>query len=186
MIHNKNKYDTKAVHTVKTMPKLVSGFTLIELLIVIAIIGILASVVLGSLNTARAKGTDAAIKSSLNNMRGQASIWYDDNSYVYAVVDEEYASSTCPTVIETNTNIFSDTKIFEGVSEAYNKAGGASLSRCVATEDTWAIAVQLKSSDGAGAEPDSWCVDSVGASRAYTYGTGEDVTNTIDGSDACK
>ncbi len=55
------------------------GFTLIELLVVIAIIGILASVVLASLNSARDKGTDAANKSNLNNIRAQAEIVYDDN-----------------------------------------------------------------------------------------------------------
>ena len=63
--------------------KLNRGFTLIELLVVIAIIGILASVVLASLNTARDKGSDAAIKSNLNNIRAQAELFYDDNSRSY-------------------------------------------------------------------------------------------------------
>ena len=55
------------------------GFTLIELLVVIAIIGILASVVLASLNSARDKGADAAIKSTVNNVRAQAALHYEDN-----------------------------------------------------------------------------------------------------------
>ena len=55
------------------------GFTLIELLVVIAIIGILSSVVLASLNTARSKGTDAAIKGNLNGIRAQAAIFYDNS-----------------------------------------------------------------------------------------------------------
>jgi prepilin-type N-terminal cleavage/methylation domain-containing protein len=53
------------------------GFTLIELLVVIAIIGILSAVVLASLNSARNKGSDAAIKSTINNMRAQAALYYD-------------------------------------------------------------------------------------------------------------
>ena len=57
-----------------------SAFTLIELLVVIAIIGILSSVVLASLNTARAKGADAAIKANLANIRAEAAIVYDGNN----------------------------------------------------------------------------------------------------------
>ncbi len=63
------------------------GFTLIELLVVIAIIGILASVVLASLNSARDKGTDAANKSNLNNMRAQAELIYDDDGDYANVCD---------------------------------------------------------------------------------------------------
>ena len=60
------------------------GFTLIELLVVIAIIGILSSVVLASLNTARSKGSDAAVKSNISNMRAEAELWYDSNGSSYS------------------------------------------------------------------------------------------------------
>src|ERR1039458_5666907 len=68
------------------MKKFNKGFTLIELLVVIAIIGILSSVVLASLNTARGKGSDAAAKEDLNNIRAQAELRYDADGQTYANV----------------------------------------------------------------------------------------------------
>jgi type II secretion system protein G len=55
------------------------GFTLIELLVVIAIIGLLSSVVLASLNSARAKARDARRLSDVRQMQLALELYYDDN-----------------------------------------------------------------------------------------------------------
>lgn len=121
------------------------GFTLIELLVVIAIIGILASVVLASLNSARAKGSDAAIKSSINNARAQAEIYYDSNSNSYLNV------CTAAGGIDP---------MHDGAS---NAAGGDGFVACGSNATAWAMKARLVSNNA-----QYYCVDSTGAAETIT------------------
>jgi prepilin-type N-terminal cleavage/methylation domain-containing protein len=97
------------------------AFTLIELLVVIAIIGILAGVVIASLNSARTKGRHAAIKSNLRNAVSQATIYFNENG--------------------TYTGLCSDPKI----QEILSALGGAGKAACYVHANTiqdldWGIA----------------------------------------------
>ncbi len=146
------------------------GFTLIELLVVIAIIGILSSVVLASLNTARAKGSDAAIKSTLANMRAQAEILYD-NSGCYTAVTGDCASTAsgaaAACAVGTSEYIWQNDQIetaLEAAGDASTGAGiGAATCMQLANGGAWAISVPLKS-----VTTQSWCIDSAGSSKERT------------------
>jgi prepilin-type N-terminal cleavage/methylation domain-containing protein len=59
------------------------GFTLIELLVVIAIIGILSSVVLASLNTARAKARDATRLQDASEVQKALELYASDHGGKY-------------------------------------------------------------------------------------------------------
>lgn len=56
------------------------GFTLIELLVVVSIIGLLATLVVANLNSARARARDAARKSDLKNISTALRLYYNDRS----------------------------------------------------------------------------------------------------------
>lgn len=73
------------------------GFTLIELLVVIAIIGILSSVVLASLNTARAKARDTQRLSDMHQLVIALSIYYNQNGTYPSTGSSVSWRSACPT-----------------------------------------------------------------------------------------
>jgi prepilin-type N-terminal cleavage/methylation domain-containing protein len=123
------------------------GFTLIELLVVIAIIGILASVVLASLNTARDKGTDAAIQSSINNVRAQANI---------------FGSKTDGSV--NYDGLCADASVAQITSDINAKASPATAYCAENNTDEWVYVAPLKTGGFI-------CMDSSGVAETSASGT---------------
>lgn len=54
------------------------GFTLIELLVVISLIGVLATLVIANMNSARERARDATRKSDLRNIQTALRLYYND------------------------------------------------------------------------------------------------------------
>jgi prepilin-type N-terminal cleavage/methylation domain-containing protein len=74
-----------------------SGFTIIELLIVIAIIGILATLVLTNFQGAQAKGRDTVRKNDINSLYQKLEEYYNENgSYINEAITTANASTLFP------------------------------------------------------------------------------------------
>ncbi|MEZ4211246.1 MAG: prepilin-type N-terminal cleavage/methylation domain-containing protein [Candidatus Paceibacterota bacterium] len=119
------------------------GFTLIELLVVVAIIGILSSIVLVSLNSARAKGRDASAKGSVSSIRAAAEIYYDTNNNSYNGMCDD-----SPDVIQL-------------MDAAERQVGQAP--ECASDDFAYAVTVPLNAGDDK-----FFCVDSTGFAGDFT------------------
>ena len=143
------------------------GFTLIELLVVIAIIGILAAVVLASLNDARQSGSDAAIQQSLGNARSQAEIVYNQNgAFTYASV---CADTKIQQLVDAAAGATNGSASYAGTAASVFANDGTGVATCNDTASEWAISAPLATANG-------WCVDSSGVATRTATVLGINVT----------
>ena len=69
------------------------GFTLIELMVVIAIIGILVSIVIANLNNAKQSARDLSIKNAISEAMKKVEMYYDDHgTYDFICAESEFIS----------------------------------------------------------------------------------------------
>ncbi|MFA7209729.1 MAG: type II secretion system protein [Parcubacteria group bacterium] len=74
--------------------KQTKGFTLIELLIVIAIIGILSSVILVSLTSSRQRSAGAAFKTTMSTLKGAVALCCADSTNVLRTITTATGTQT--------------------------------------------------------------------------------------------
>lgn len=84
------------------MPKRTRGFTLIELLVVISIIGLLSSIVLAALNTAKKRAYDARRYSDLHQISLGLELYATNTSGTYPTASGNIATDLAVLIPPTN------------------------------------------------------------------------------------
>jgi len=109
------------------------GFTLVEILVVIAIIGILASVVLASMGGARSKGRDTKRISDVKQLQLALQLYYDANVNKYPAALTSLTTSGFISSIPTDP---------DGTDYLYRPLSGGSA--CSSNCTDYVLATQLE------------------------------------------
>jgi len=130
------------------------GFTLVEIMVVVAITVLMVTVILVSMAESRKEAKDAAIKTSLGEIRKASEFLYDLNaSYV----------GVCNLV----DNTLSELGDFGRIEDYIEMQGGAVFCReSAGAEGGYAVISSLNRGN-------CWCVDSLGAGRKITLSGAE-------------
>jgi len=134
------------------------GFTLTEILIVVAIIGIILSIVMIAVGRVKHKARDAAIQSALSEVRNAAGLYYDNT--------ESYAG------VCAGDDTLADTGNFKRIEDFIIEQAG--VVTCRNTDGAYAVISTLNLGD-------CWCVDSEGASRKVELQSGETCRDKLTG-----
>ena len=120
----------------------------------IAIIGILAAVVLGSLNDARDNANDASAQTSVNNIRNVAEVFYSENGFTYGTADDDIAADGSGLAAATPATSVCDSADVQNLLTAAN-AQTRAAGECVADDNAYGVEITLRNTQ-------VYCVDSTG------------------------
>lgn len=132
------------------MLKFNKGFTLIELIIVIAIIGLITTIIVPKFSTTRKKSNDVSFRMELDNFRKKAEIYYSEGNTYTGLFDTSIAPPEIdPTVDASIQELFDDLlsksadgKLYGTISNddyaLYGRIPGVATTSLLAT-DIWCI-----------------------------------------------